>query len=40
MGQVYKAQFRHEAVRLALISGLSRERIAQSLGIGPSTLKT
>ncbi|WP_373687857.1 IS3 family transposase [Gluconobacter sp. P5B12] len=40
MGRVYKAEFRHEAVRLALSSGLSRERIAQDLGIGSSTLKT
>ncbi|MBS1042072.1 IS3 family transposase [Gluconobacter cerinus] len=39
MGRVYKAEFRHEAVRLALSSGLSRERIAQDLGIGCSTLK-
>ena len=37
MGRVYKAEFRHEAVRLALSSGLSRERIAQDLGIGSST---
>lgn len=27
MGRVYKAEFRHETVRLALSSGLSRERI-------------
>ncbi|MBS0984647.1 transposase [Gluconobacter cerinus] len=40
MGRVYKAEFRDEAVRLALSSGLSRERIAQDLGIGCSTLKT
>ncbi|GFE93813.1 hypothetical protein DmAi_18720 [Acetobacter persici] len=39
MGRVYKAEFRHEAVRLALSSCLSRERIAQDLGIGSSTLK-
>ncbi|WP_408735937.1 transposase [Acetobacter cerevisiae] len=39
MGRVYKAEFKHEAVRLALSSGLSRERIAQDLGIGSSTLK-
>ena len=31
MGRVYKAEFRHEAVRLALSSGLSRERIAALL---------
>ncbi|KXV29990.1 transposase [Gluconobacter japonicus] len=39
MGRVYKAEFRHEAVRLALSSGLSRVRIARDLGIGSSTLK-
>ncbi|GBR27594.1 hypothetical protein GCM10010937_16670 [Gluconobacter japonicus] len=39
MGRVYKAEFRHEAVRLALSSVLSRERIARDLGIGSSTLK-
>lgn len=39
MERVYKAEFRHEAVRLALSSDLSRERIAQDLGIGSSTLK-
>ncbi|OUJ15089.1 transposase [Acetobacter orientalis] len=39
MGRVYKAEFRQEAVRLALSSGLSRERIAQDLGVGCSTLK-
>jgi transposase len=33
MGRVYKAEFRREAVRLALSSGLSRERIAEDLGI-------
>ena len=40
MGRVYKAEFRREAVRLGLSSGLSRERIAEDLGIGSSTLKT
>jgi len=40
MGRVYKAEFRDEAVRLALSSGLSRERIVLDLGIGSSTLKT
>ncbi|WP_408871183.1 IS3 family transposase [Gluconobacter cerinus] len=39
MGRVYKAKFSYGAVHLALISGLSRERIAQDLGIGSSTLK-
>lgn len=32
MGRVYKAEFRHASVRLALSSGLSSERIAQDLG--------
>jgi transposase len=40
MGRVYKAEFRDEAVCLALSSDLSRECIAQDLGIGSSTLKT
>lgn len=40
MGHVYKTEFRREAVRLALSSSLSRERITQDLGIGSSTLKT
>ncbi|WP_152659247.1 MULTISPECIES: transposase [Gluconobacter] len=39
MGRVYKAEFSYGAVHLALSSGLSRERIAQDLGIGSSTLK-
>ncbi|MEE8663130.1 MAG: hypothetical protein SOH81_06055 [Acetobacter sp.] len=39
MGRVYKAEFRDGAVHLALGSDLSRERIAQDLGIGSSTLK-
>lgn len=39
MGRVYKAEFKQEAIRLALSSGLSRDRIAQDLGIGASTLK-
>jgi transposase len=40
MGSVCKAKRRVEAVCLALSSGLSRERIAQGLGIGFSMLKT
>ena len=40
MKRVYKAEFRDGAVRLALGSGLSRDRIAQDLGIrGSSALK-
>ena len=31
-------EFRREAVRIALTSGLPRERIASDLGIGKSTL--
>ena len=32
------AEFRREAVRIALSSGLSRARVAADLGIGKSTL--
>lgn len=32
MGRVYKAEFKQEAIRLALSSGLSRDHIAQDLG--------
>jgi transposase len=31
-------EFKQEAVRIALTSGLSRERVAADLGIGKSTL--
>lgn len=31
-------EFKHEAVRIALTSGLPRERVAADLGIGKSTL--
>lgn len=31
-------EFKQEAVRIALTSGLSRERVAEDLGIGKSTL--
>src|SRR5690606_42153989 len=31
-------EFKHEAVRIALTSGLPRDRVASDLGIGKSTL--
>lgn len=31
-------EFRNEAIRLALTSGLTRQQVAESLGIGFSTL--
>lgn len=31
-------EFKHEAVRIALTSGLPRDRVALDLGIGKSTL--
>ena len=31
-------EFKQEAVRIALTSGLARERVASDLGIGKSTL--
>jgi len=34
----HSEEFKREAVRIALTSGLSRERVAQDLGIGKSTL--
>ena len=34
----HSEEFKQEAVRLALTSGLSRERLANDLGIGKSTL--
>jgi transposase len=34
----HSEEFKQEAVRIALTSGLSRERVAQDLGIGKSTL--
>lgn len=38
MGTRPTAEFRSEAVRLALTSGLSRKQIASDLGVGFSTL--
>ena len=34
----HSEEFRREAVRIALTSGLPRERVASDLGIGKSTL--
>ena len=34
----YSEEFKQEAVRIALTSGLPRERIASDLGVGKSTL--
>jgi transposase len=34
----HSEEFKQEAVRIALTSGLSRERVAKDLGIGKSTL--
>ncbi|GBH33192.1 hypothetical protein MBESOW_P4320 [Sphingobium xenophagum] len=34
----HSEEFKQEAVRIALTSGLSRERIASDLGVGKSTL--
>ena len=38
MGQRYGEEFKREAVRLALTSGLSRKQISTDLGMGFSTL--
>ena len=34
----YSEEFKREAVRIALTSGLPRERVASDLGVGKSTL--
>jgi transposase len=34
----HSAEFKQEAVRIALTSGLSRRRVAADLGVGLSTL--
>lgn len=34
----HSEEFKHEAVRIALTSGLPRERVAKDLGVGKSTL--
>jgi transposase len=38
MGTKRTAEFRHEAVRVALTSGLTRKQVASDFGIGFSTL--
>ena len=38
MGAVRTEEFRKDAMRIALTSGLSRKRIADDLGVGMSTL--
>lgn len=38
MAQQHTEEFRAEAVRIALTSGLSRKQVAEDLGIGFSTL--
>jgi transposase len=38
MGQRYGEEFKREAVRLALTSGLTRKQISTDLGMGFSTL--
>jgi transposase len=38
MGTERTGEFRKEAVRIALTSGLSRQQVADDLGVGKSTL--
>ena len=38
MGKKHTAEFRQEAVRIALTSGLTRKQVAADFGIGFSTL--
>ncbi len=38
MGTAMTDEFRKDAVRIALTSGLSRKQIAEDLGVGMSTL--
>lgn len=38
MASLHTPEFRAEAVRIALTSGLSRRRVAEELGVGFSTL--
>ena len=38
MGTKHSSEFRHEAVRVALTSGLPRKQVAADFGVGFSTL--
>ncbi len=38
MGLKKTNEFRHDAVRIALTSGLARKQVADDLGLGMSTL--
>ena len=38
MGRLHNEEFKREAVRIALTSGLNRRQVASDLGVGQSTL--
>jgi len=38
MGSTRRDEFRHDAVRIALTSGLTRKQVVDDLGVGVSTL--
>ena len=38
MGRIHNKEFKREAVRIALTSGLKRRQVASDLGVGHSTL--
>lgn len=38
MGRIHNEEFKREAVRIALTSGLKRRQVASDLGVGFSTL--
>ena len=38
MGRIHNGEFKREAVRIALTSGLKRRQVASDLGVGHSTL--
>ena len=38
MGRIHNEEFKREAVRMALTSGLKRRQVASDLGVGHSTL--